>query len=152
MPNTPTLLVIEDAHDHAKLVGIAARRAYPGLDVRVVHEGVSGVAYLAGMEPFEDRTQHPFPDLVILDLIMPEADGFAVLRWIRKHLKDVYVPVVVLTSSPNPKDESRARTLGARAVYKKPADLDDLGAVVKSIVDAWIGQSRLIGAHLWAAG
>lgn len=152
MPSAPTLLVIEDAQDQAKLVGIAARQAYSGLDVRVVHEGVSGVAYLAGMEPFEDRTEHPFPDLVILDLIMPEVDGFAVLHWIRRHLKEASVPVVVLTSSPKPEDESRARALGARAVHRKPADLSDLGAVVKSIVDTWIGQSRLIGAHLWAAG
>jgi CheY-like chemotaxis protein len=152
LPDAPKLLVIEDAHDHATLVGIAARRAYPGLDVHVVHEGVSGVAYLSGMEPFEDRTEHPFPDLVILDLIMPEVDGFAVLRWIRKHLKDASLPVVVLTSSPNPEHARRARALGARAVYNKPADLSDLGTVVKSIVDTWIGQSRLIGAHLWAAG
>lgn len=152
LPSAPTLLVVEDAHDHATLVGIAARRAYPGLDVRIVHEGVAGVAYLAGMEPFEDRTKHPFPDLVILDLIMPEVDGFAVLRWIRKHLRGVYLPVVVLTSSPNPKDERRARALGASAVYKKPAVITDLGGVVDDIVNRWIGRSTIIGAHLWAAG
>ena len=152
MPKAPTLLVIEDARDHATLVGIAARSAHPGLDVRAVYSGVDGVAYLAGMELFEDRTEHPFPDLVILDLIMPEVDGFAVLSWIGKHLKGVYLPVVVLTSSPNPEDEKRARSLGARAVYRKPPDLDDLGEVVREIVDTWIGSNAILAAHLWSAG
>jgi DNA-binding response OmpR family regulator len=97
----PTLLVIEDARDHALLVRVAARRAAPGLDVRVAGDGREGIAYLEGTPPFQDRRSHPLPDLIILDLLMPDLDGFAVLEWLREHQFN-NMPVVVLTSSDNP--------------------------------------------------
>lgn len=148
----PTLLVIEDARDEAILVGIAAKRSHPGLRVRAVHDGYEGAAYLAGVSPYEDRRDNPFPDLVILDLFMPVVDGFAVLNWLRKREDLAETPVVVLTSSGDPNDESRARWLGAQAVYRKPRDLDELGEVVRDIVQTFIPQRAMIDAHLWAMG
>ena len=132
----PTLLVIEDARDHALLVRVAARRALPGLDVRVAGDGREGIAYLAGTPPFQDRRSHPVPDLIILDLLMPDTDGFAVLDWMAEHRSSV--PVVVLTSSENPEHEARSLGLGAKAFYRKPTELDALGEVVRSIVEGWV--------------
>lgn len=148
----PTLLVIEDARDQAVLVGIAAGRAHPGLEVRIANDGVEGVSYLAGMAPFGDRAAYPLPDLIILDLFMPEVDGFAVLKWMRKRPAIAKIPVVVLTSSGNPDDETRARSLGAKTVYRKPGDLAELGQVVREIVQEHIPRSEMIDAHIWAAG
>ena len=107
-PRSPTLLVVEDAKDQALLVGVAARRAHPGLDVRIAEDGLEAIAYFAGIPPFDERRLHPFPDLVILDLYMPEVNGFEVLEWIKDRPEPLHVPVVVLTSSPNPEDELRA--------------------------------------------
>lgn len=148
----PTLLVIEDARDQAVLVGIAAGRVHPGLAVRIANDGVEGVSYLAGMPPFDDRASHPLPDLVILDLFMPEVDGFAVLKWMRRRPAIARIPVVVLTSSGNPDDETRARSLGACTVYRKPDDLSELGQVVREIIQEHIPRSEMIDAHIWAAG
>lgn len=134
----PMLLVIEDTADHAILVRVAARRAFPGLDVRVAGGGREGIAYLAGSAPFHDRSFHTFPDLVILDLLMPEIDGFDVLEWIRDEKKLRPVPVVILTVSTEVEHERRALTLGAKAVYIKPGDLDELGDLVKEIVRTWM--------------
>ena len=145
--STPTLLVIEDAQDQAVLVGVAARRCHPGLRVNIVHDGFLGVSYLAGVAPFDDRRESPLPDLIILDLFMPDVDGFAVLNWIRKRPAIAAIPVVVLTSSGNANDESRARWLGAAAVYRKPGDLRDLGAVVREIVETYIPRSAIMDAH-----
>ncbi len=130
-----TVLVVEDNPDHAILVRIAARRAHPGLDVRVVENGDQAIAYLAGTGQFGDRVSHPFPRLVILDLVMPQTDGFGVLEWVgsRPELSDL--SVVALTSSVNPGDEVRALQLGAEAFYHKPADLDELGETVRTIVE-----------------
>jgi CheY-like chemotaxis protein len=146
--STPTLLVIEDAQDQAILVGHAARRSHPGLFVQVTHDGFEGAAYLAGIPPFDDRRENPLPDLVILDLFMPNVDGFAVLQWMRKRAEMAHIPVVVLTSSGNPNDETRARWLGASAVYRKPNDLDELGEVVREIVQAYIPPSAMIDAFM----
>lgn len=148
----PTLLVIEDAQDQALLVSIAARRSHPGLRVRVATDGFEGAAYLAGIHPFEDRLQDPLPDLVILDLFMPGVDGFAVLAWLRKQPELTNIPVVVLTSSGNPDDETRARWLGARVVYRKPDDLSELGQVVREIVQTYIPRSAMIDAWMTRGG
>jgi CheY-like chemotaxis protein len=148
----PTLLVIEDANDQALLVGIAARRANPGLVVQTVHNGLEGLAYLKGLAPFEDRSRHPLPDLVLLDLYMPELDGFEVLTWIRDHYRGAPFPVVVLTGSVRPEDQARALELGAAAVHKKPSDLQALADVVSGIVHARIGRGDIIAAHIWSAG
>ena len=134
----PTLLVIEDARDHAILVRVAARRTLPGLDVRVAGDGREGIAYLAGTPPFQDRRSHPLPDLIILDLLMPDIDGFAVLEWVADARNLSGIPIVVLTSSENPDHEERSMQLGAKAFYRKPADIDDLGDVVRDIVEKWI--------------
>jgi CheY-like chemotaxis protein len=148
----PTLLVIEDAQDQAILVGVAARRAHPGLDVRIVNQGLDGISYLSGHAPFEDRETNPAPDLVILDLRMPDVDGFEVLAFIRDRLSPAPYPVVVLTGSGDPGDDARARDLGAVDVRQKPTDLDGLGQVVREIVHEHIGRGEIIAAHIWDAG
>jgi len=144
----PTLLVVEDARDEAILVELAARRCHPGLRVRTAHDGYEGAAYLAGVPPFDNREAHPRPDLIILDLFMPEVDGFALLNWIRKRPALSTIPVVVLTSSGRRDDETRARWLGARVVYRKPDNLNELGDVVREIIDLYIPRGAMIDAHL----
>jgi CheY-like chemotaxis protein len=141
----PTLLVVEDASDHAALIRVAARRAFPGLDVRVAGDGREGIAYLEGTPPFQDRRSHPFPDLVILDLIMPNIDGFGVLEHVRRrHWRDPF-PIVVLTSSPDPNARDRSLELGADAYHAKPDGLDELGRVVGEIVTTWLRDHVALG-------
>lgn len=145
MPD-PTLLVIEDAREHAILVRVAARRALPGLDVRVAGDGREGIAYLAATPPFQDRRSHPVPSLVILDLLMPDVDGFEVLAWLKEQRGADKPPVVVLTSSPDPDAEERSLSLGASDFFRKPEDLEGLGRVVKQIVENYLGQELLAGS------
>lgn len=146
----PTLLVIEDMQDQAILVGIAARRAHPGLDVRTAADGGEGIEYLTGV--VEGRTEHPRPDLVVLDLFMPRVDGFAVLEWLTEREEALDVPVVVLTSSCSVRDEIRAVEMGAASVYKKPEHVSELGDTVREIVHEWIGESEIISAHIEEMG
>jgi putative two-component system response regulator len=137
----PTLLVIEDAADGAALIRVAARKAYPLLDVQVAGDGAEGIAYLAAEPPFQHRWAHPVPALVILDLIMPKVDGFAVLEWVRQHRLLAPMPVVVLTASNAPNAEARARDLGAADFFRKPAGVDALAGVVGQLVTRWIRGS-----------
>ena len=133
-----TILVVEDNRDHALLVRMAARNAFPDIDVRVAGDGREGVAYLAGTPPFQGRQAHPYPDLIILDLIMPGMDGFAVLEWIGNESVRVTPPVAVLTSSVSPNDQEKALALGAKAFHTKPASFEELTEVVRQIVEEWL--------------
>lgn len=142
----PTLLVVEDASDHAALIRVAARRAFPGLDVRVAGDGQEGIAYLEGTPPFQDRGSHPFPDLVILDLIMPGIDGYGVLKHVKgRRWRDPF-PIVVLTASPDPDARTRSLELGADAYYAKPEGLENLGEVIGEIVNQWLRDQVSLGA------
>lgn len=100
---------------------------------------------MAGTPPFQDRRSHPTPALIILDLIMPEVDGYAVLEWLKDHKPTERVPVVVLTSSPDPAAEERSMALGSTAFYRKPDNLDQLGVVVKEIVESYLGEEVIAG-------
>ena len=142
----PTLLVVEDASDHAALIRVAARRAFPGLDVRVAGDGREGIAYLEGTPPFQDRRSHPFPNLVVLDLIMPDVDGYEVLKHVKSRYWREPFPVVVLTGSPDAGARQRSLDLGADAFHAKPDGLEELGEVVGDIVATWLRDHVALGA------
>jgi CheY-like chemotaxis protein len=144
----PTLLVIEDARVDAMLSRVAARRSLPGLDVRVAGDGREGIAYLEGLPPFQDRRSHPFPDLVILDLLMPEVDGFGVLEWLQSRKATRQIPVVVLTASKDPTHEERSLGLGATAFHSKPGDPEGLAEVIRLIVEHHLGSDAQARAFL----
>lgn len=144
----PTLLVIEDARVDAMLIRVAARRSLPGLDVRVAGDGREGIAYLEGLPPFQDRRSHPFPDLVILDLLMPEVDGFGVLEWLKERRNVRPVPVVVLTASTDPTHEARAVGLGATAFHRKPGDPEGMIEVIRGIVATHLPSDQNAPAFL----
>ena len=133
-----TVLVVDDNVDHAEFLRVAGRRVAPHLSFRAVYDGQQALDYLDGVPPFDDRTQHPYPSLVLLDLMMPKLDGFGVLARLRNVTWENPVPVVVLTTSSNPVDESRALALGADAFHSKPAGVDDLGALFQDIVSRWL--------------
>jgi DNA-binding response OmpR family regulator len=148
----PTLLVIEDARDQAILVGVAARNAHPGLTVHIAEDGQQGIDYLLGTAVMTNPPRNATPDLVILDLMMPVVDGFGVLEWIRDQIGKTPFPVVVLTGTPNPKNEARARDLGAVEVHRKPTDLDGLGVAVREIVRRWISPRDMMAAYMRDSG
>jgi len=150
--SAPTLLVIEDARDEAMLAGASARRCYPGLQVRTVRDGFEGVAYLAGITPFDDRVRHPLPDLMVLDFLTPGLDGFAVLEWVRSQRSMASVPVIVLISWDGRDDEGRAYMLGASRVYRKPKNAVELETVVRELVESHISPGARVEARSPSGG
>src|SRR3954469_19583420 len=62
------------------------------------------------------------PDLILLDLMMPYVDGFAILEAVRASSRDVFVPVIVLTADANEESKRRALRLGATNFLLKPFD------------------------------
>ena len=115
-----TILLVEDNEDDVFFMRRALTRANLQFNLAVASDGQQALDYLAGNGRYSDRTRHPLPALVFLDLKLPYVHGFDVLEWTRRHpsLKDL--PVIVLTSSPEERDRQRARELGAQAYVVKP--------------------------------
>ena len=73
-------------------------------------------------------------DLMILDLRLPKYDGFQVLRGIRNYLKITDLPIFVITGLPDIDDEIAALNLGATGFLKKPFDLKQFTAHIRSVL------------------
>ncbi|HEY3079473.1 MAG TPA: response regulator [Chloroflexota bacterium] len=91
--------------------------------------GVRVRAACGGRAAIQALAETP-PDLVLLDLMMPDMDGFAVLRWMRAHPRTAGVPVIVLTAVDAAVDHALA--CGCAGFVRKPLQLDQLVEVVRT--------------------
>jgi CheY-like chemotaxis protein len=111
----------------------------PG-DVLMVRQALAGVGVpitirvaVDGKQAIEILTTRDFaPDLVILDLNIPQLSGLSVLE--RCHID---APIVVFTSSSDPRDRQSAFELGAKEYVQKPTDLGEYREVVSRMVRNW---------------
>ncbi len=77
------------------------------------------------------------PDLVILDLLMPDLDGFAVLEALQEHLdEEDYLPILILTSDVSREARRRALAAGARDFLTKPMSPTEVGIRVRNLLEA----------------
>jgi len=76
------------------------------------------------------------PEMIFLDLNMPVKDGFQCLEEIKADDKLKHTTVVILTTSRNPADISRAYTLGATLFVTKPVDFSALQSTIRNIINS----------------
>src|SRR6266540_6955323 len=120
MPNgSPRVLVVDD---DVKLVGLLERSLrFEGFDVACAYTAEAALAVLREREP----------DLVLLDIGMPERDGIGVLRETRQ-VSDV--AVVMLTARDEVRDKVGALDLGADDYVAKPFAFDELVARIRAVL------------------
>ena len=128
---TESILVADDDPDAIRLLEVGFEREAP--DIRLVHvpDGTKAIAYLEAIAPEAVRTDRP--ELLLLDLKMPLADGFEVLEWLRNKPKHRPKHVVVFSGSDQLSDKRRARSLGADAYLVKALSFDELRQQVKAL-------------------
>ena len=140
---TRNLLLVEDSEDDVFLLKRALAR-HPNL--RVVgwaENGNIAISYLSGTDGFADREQHPWPDIMILDLKMPGTDGFEVLQWARAEPELKRLLIVVLTSSHLQSDVDRAYELGANSYLVKPVEFSEMVNLIQRFEAYWTELNRI---------
>lgn len=130
----PQILQVEDEPGDVLEPRRAIDKIRPGCHFHWVRSGDQAIDYLSGAGPFADRTNHPFPTLVLLDLSLPGVDGFDLLAWVAAHPQWRSLPFIVLSGSNNPEDERRALELGALAYFVKRADYSPLAQFVARLL------------------
>ena len=114
------ILIIEDNKDLA--FGLRSNLEIEGYEVATANTGREGISQARSFSP----------DLVILDLMLPEIDGFEVLKALRKH--GTATPVLILTARGEEVDKVRGLRLGADDYVTKPFGLMELLARVEALL------------------
>lgn len=133
-----TILLVDDSRMDIELALDAFGLVPYDHVVQVARGGQMALDYLFGVGPYADRTRHPLPDLILLDLKMPGIDGFEVLRRIKGTPLLKRLPVVVLTSSSVEEDLTRSLDGGANSYLIKPIDFEGFLDLVRKIGDYWL--------------
>jgi CheY-like chemotaxis protein len=127
------VLLIDDNENDTALILLAAETLEGGHTISSVDRAVKAIELLKEM----DRKKLPLPDLLLLDLRMPEMDGFQFLGWLRAQPKFDDIPAIVLSGSILKDDIASAYRLGAQGYMIKPAGLDELIRTLKSLLAFW---------------
>jgi CheY-like chemotaxis protein len=142
--NSRSILLVEDDEDDAFFMRRALTKAHIDLPLHIAVNGQEALDYLGGIGQFSDRTKHPLPAIVFLDLKLPYVHGFEVLKWIRSQPSLNDVPVIILTSSPEPRDREKALQLGAKAYLVKPPTRDMVLTVLEAMHLAHVSRASLV--------
>jgi len=137
------ILAAEDEASDRLILELAFHRAKLSHPLMIVNDGEEALDYLSGKGRFADRTAYPMPALVVLDLKMPRMSGFDVLAWLATQPQLREIPAVVLSSSSDESDMSKAWQLGAREYFVKPHRLDDLIKIVHEMQKRWLRTASL---------
>lgn len=128
-------LLVEDSEPDVRLTQEALREASVPTRLSVVEDGVEAIAFLRRQGRHAGA---PRPDVILLDLNLPRKDGLQVLAEIKSDDSLKRIPVIVLTTSKNEKDVSRAYSLHANCYITKPVDFGRFTEIVKSIENFWL--------------
>jgi CheY-like chemotaxis protein len=123
---TRRLLYIEDVPENVKLIEHICRAFVPGLVVTSTPHGRSGIE-LARQDP---------PDLILLDLGLPDMTGDEVTIALRADPATREIPIIVLSGQADPEARNRSIAHGASAYVSKPYDITEFVGVVQRLLDA----------------
>jgi DNA-binding response OmpR family regulator len=115
-----TLLIVEDDLDVAEMLN--AYFQVQGYEIHVVNWGEDGVR----------AALSTLPDLIILDIRLPDIDGFEVARQLREHRKTNNIPILFLTERRERSDRLRGLQLNAEDYITKPFDIQELRLRVRN--------------------
>ena len=137
---TIQVLLVEDSPGDVRLTQEAFRDANTAIQLHVASDGVEAMAFLRREGA---HIQAPRPDLVLLDLNLPKMDGREVLAHIKVDDKLKTIPTIILTTSGAETDIATSYQLHANCYLRKPVQLDEFEALVKSINDFWLTKVML---------
>ena len=100
MPDTKKVLIIEDDNMISSMY--RTKLEQDGYNVVIANNGAEGL----------DKVREAIPDIILLDVIMPQLDGFTVLKELRESM-NITVPIVMLTNLGTEEDQKKGNDLGA---------------------------------------
>ncbi|OFA04227.1 response regulator [Duganella sp. HH101] len=113
----PTILIVDDTPDNITLLSNLLKDKY---NTKVATSGATALQIVAGAQV----------DLILLDIMMPDMDGYETCRRLKEDPQSSAIPVLFLTAKSQPEDEAMGLSLGAVDFLRKPVNPDVLFARV----------------------
>ncbi|HUA37743.1 MAG TPA: ATP-binding protein [Candidatus Sulfopaludibacter sp.] len=126
----PVVLVADDEPDMRRFLRTQLDADYDVLEA------------VDGLQALEKATQF-LPDIILLDMMMPEMDGLAVCQELRKHEETAVVPIILLTARADEETKFNALELGANDFLAKPFSSTELHARIRNLVESHDFQRNL---------
>ena len=133
-----TILLVEDNPDDEFLTVRELKKQHIADEIVVVRDGVEAKEYLFGTGQYSRRDVRDVPTVVLLDLKLPKVNGLEVLHRIRADDRTKHIPVVVLTSSDDPRDVVESYRLGANSYVCKPVNFIQFQEAVQHLQFYWL--------------
>ncbi|MEL6456840.1 MAG: response regulator [Cyanobacteria bacterium J06641_2] len=132
------LLVVEDSDEDFEAFGRFIRKSQISNPIYRCIDGEDALDFLYRQGDYEDDKQAPRPSIILLDLNLPGTDGREVLEQIKQDERLKTIPVIVFTTSSNPKDIETCYRFGVNSYILKPMNVQKSKDVMQSIVDYWL--------------
>lgn len=127
------VLHVNDSTDDQVLFQAACRHAQVPINWHVADSAEKGISYLQTLIEQSNRVPVCWPDLILLDIVMPEQSGFEVLKFIRSSPQLRDLPVVVFTGREFPDPRQESQVLGANLCLFKPSDFSEIVELAKQL-------------------
>jgi CheY-like chemotaxis protein len=145
---SPILLIIEDSDEDFEAL---SRIINLGITFTlVIHRCIDGddaLDFLDRVGKYSNLGDLAHPDLIILDLNLPGTDGREILAIIKQSTTLRTIPVVVFSTSSNPKDIEVCYQSGANSYTIKPMNINLLKDSVRMMIDYWFKATVLPNSH-----
>ena len=132
------ILLVEDNPSDVDLTKRAFEKKNLANTLVVARDGQDALDYLFGAGAYAGRDVADVPACILLDLKLPKVDGVTVLQTIKSDQRTRMIPVIVLTSSNEPRDLKACYGLGSNSYIRKPVDFDEFVEVVSHLGLYWL--------------
>lgn len=126
------IILVEDDDGHATLIEKNLRRAGLANEFVRLKDGQEALDFFAGPTPCADGATTP-SCLVLLDIKMPRVDGIEVLRRLKADPRTATIPIIMLTTTDDPREVERCYQLGCNVYVTKPVEYDSFLEAVKRL-------------------